>query len=35
MIGNPPLDWLTLLGGAHQEGGRDSNYQSEVAQAFL
>lgn len=35
VIGNPPLDRLPLLGGAHQEGGRNSNYQSKVAQGFL
>lgn len=29
VMGNPPLEWLTWLGGTPQEGGRESNYQSE------
>ena len=29
VTGNPPLEWLTWLGGTQQEGGRESNYQSE------
>lgn len=30
VIGNPPPEWLTWLGGTQQEGGRESNYQSEI-----
>lgn len=29
MNGNPPLEWLTWLGGVELEGGRESKYQSE------
>lgn len=30
VIGNPPPEWLSWLGGTQQEGGRESNYQSEI-----
>lgn len=29
VTGNPPLEWLTWLGGVELESGRESNYQSE------